>query len=126
MLRRVARERGLDPSKSRALREEYVTNLPISEAGMAPVTPGVTGGKKRPRDSLPQQRERERENEDGGGEVNGDDNGGGGGGGSGVPGGNERRGGPGGSGGIRAPPGYLTAGSLPPGNWNFAEAAGFS
>lgn len=134
MLRRVARERGLDPSKSRVLKEEYVTNLPLSGGVEPPLTPTLNAtpatpllgaaaamvGKKRQRE--PSTRDRETED---GGDLNGEDNGGGGGG----AGGSDRRGGTGGGsgsgGGMRAPPGYLGAESLPPGNWNFA-GGGFS
>ena len=85
MLRRVARDRGYDPVKSRALKEEYVTSLPSSGSIMEI-------GKKRPRDS----------------DV-GETNGGSGSGDS-----------------MRAPPGYMHADSLPPGNWNFTGTSGFN
>ncbi|KAL9116214.1 MAG: hypothetical protein Q9227_000585 [Pyrenula ochraceoflavens] len=86
MLRKVARDRGYDPAKSRALKEEYVTSLPSTGTFMEV-------GKKRPRDS------------DGG-----DTNGAGG----------------SGSDSMRAPPGYMNADSLPPGNWNFTGTTAFS
>ncbi|KAL9618259.1 MAG: hypothetical protein Q9160_007029 [Pyrenula sp. 1 TL-2023] len=183
MLRRVARERGLDPSKNRALREEYVTNLPLSgPAGLetpaigygsagggvgpvaGPVTPTmtptmtpVTGiaagsgpgqGRKRQRTGdiirdrereghrenyRERERERDRDREDVDKEVNGEEDGrveshgGEGRGGSTAPGAGPGPGpGPGrGGGGLRAPPGYLGAETLPPGNWNFT-GTGFS
>lgn len=177
MLRRVARERGFDPNKTRALREEYVTNLPLSGpggmetpmigyggggGGVAPVAgpvtptmtptmtpiagigagPGAGQGRKRQRTGdivrdrereghrenyRERERERDRDREDGDKEVNGEEegrggsHGGEGSGGSALPGPNT---GPG-RGGLRAPPGYMGAETLPPGNWNFT-GTGFS